>query len=170
MCLVTDNLPLVWLNMSKLRLGGDDYYQIGCIGLIKAAETFQDDKGYTFSTYASKCIVNEILRNVKRENRAKREADKTSTSYDAWEDDYLSNILNQDDDFVDDMLNKMVLTRVFNSLTEREARILRLKYYDNLTNQEIGEIEGVHRERVRQILNDCYRKGREVLSGGRKAV
>ena len=43
----------------------DDLISIGTIGLIKAIETFKVDKGTRLATYASKCIENEILMNIR---------------------------------------------------------------------------------------------------------
>ncbi len=71
--LVLDNTRLVHYLMKKIKIydvGGydyDDIYQIGIIGLIKAAKTY--DKSVKFVTYASKCIYNEIymfFRNSKK--------------------------------------------------------------------------------------------------------
>ncbi|MBQ2916918.1 MAG: sigma-70 family RNA polymerase sigma factor [Clostridia bacterium] len=45
----------------------DDYVSIGNIGLIKAANTFDESKGIKFSTYASRCITNEIFMQMRKE-------------------------------------------------------------------------------------------------------
>ncbi len=45
----------------------DDLISIGTVGLIRAAETFDYQKGNHFSTYASKCIDNAITHLRKRE-------------------------------------------------------------------------------------------------------
>ncbi|PHA03064.1 hypothetical protein COE51_01595 [Bacillus pseudomycoides] len=43
----------------------DDLFQIGCIGLFKALQGFDEDKGYKFSTYAYKCIYGEIVNSLR---------------------------------------------------------------------------------------------------------
>lgn len=49
----------------------DDLLSIGTIGLIKAIDTFNDEKGTKLATYAAKCIENEILMQL-RSNKKKR--------------------------------------------------------------------------------------------------
>ena len=69
--LVEDNLRLVTFLIQKHYPGksplGDfgDVFQVGCIGLCKAAQTYKPEKGFTFSTYAAKCIRNEIRRELR---------------------------------------------------------------------------------------------------------
>ena len=61
--LIEHNLRLVSHIVGKYaRMGlGDDLFSIGCIGLIKAADTFSPEKKIRFSSYAAKCVQNEIL-------------------------------------------------------------------------------------------------------------
>lgn len=47
----------------------EDMFQIGCVGLIKAVDTFNEDAGISFSTYASKCIMNEILMELRKQQK-----------------------------------------------------------------------------------------------------
>lgn len=49
----------------------DEFFQIGCIGLIKGAVTFDKCKNITFSTYAGRCINNEILMHLRAERKHK---------------------------------------------------------------------------------------------------
>lgn len=63
---ITDNLKLVHAVCQKFAGEYDDLFQIGCIGLIKAARTFDPDKGYAFSSYATRVIRNEILMSLRR--------------------------------------------------------------------------------------------------------
>ncbi|MBQ7045388.1 MAG: sigma-70 family RNA polymerase sigma factor [Clostridia bacterium] len=63
--LVTDNLGLVHSCCHKFTgraIEYDDLFQIGCVGLIKAAERFDETKGFCFSTYAVPVILGEIKR------------------------------------------------------------------------------------------------------------
>lgn len=69
-----DNLGLVrklanTLYQNALPRGYFDYediFQEGCIGLLKAVRSFKPDKGIKFSTYAGRCITNEILMHLRR--------------------------------------------------------------------------------------------------------
>ena len=63
--LVTENINLIYLVMKRFRNRGienDDLFQIGAVGLMKAAERFDEGRGYTFSTYAVPMIIGEIQR------------------------------------------------------------------------------------------------------------
>lgn len=63
--LVTENLGLVHLCANRFRNKGIEYeelYSTGCIGLVKAAGSFDEDRGVKFSTYAVPVILGEIKR------------------------------------------------------------------------------------------------------------
>jgi RNA polymerase sigma factor (sigma-70 family) len=70
--LVKQHTPLVASIVKKLlssREDYDDYMQIGRIGLLKAIRAYADDKGVQFSTFAYRCIRNEILSYIKRQQK-----------------------------------------------------------------------------------------------------
>jgi RNA polymerase sporulation-specific sigma factor len=63
--IVSDNLGLVHMALGRFAGRGyemEDLFQIGCIGLLKAADRFDETLGYTFSTYAVPLIIGEIRR------------------------------------------------------------------------------------------------------------
>lgn len=73
--LVEENIGLVSFAMSKLPIyyfdSREDAYQIGCIGLMKAAISFDPERKIQFSTYAMRCVVNELrmaLRHINSSN------------------------------------------------------------------------------------------------------
>lgn len=60
--LVTENINLIYLVMKRFRNRGvdrEDLFQIGAVGLIKAAQRFDESKGFAFSTYAVPLIIGE---------------------------------------------------------------------------------------------------------------
>jgi RNA polymerase sigma-B factor len=66
--LVTMNLPLVEHLARRFRDRGenhDDLVQVGTVGLIKAVDRFDTDRGVQFSTYATPTIVGEIKRHFR---------------------------------------------------------------------------------------------------------
>lgn len=69
---IISNLKLVnhilWKQFPNLAYN-EDAFQIGCIGLIKAVDTYDENSGAAFSTYASKCISNEISMELRRQRR-----------------------------------------------------------------------------------------------------
>lgn len=65
---VTNNIGLVWSIVRKFLNRGheaDDLFQIGCIGLIKAIDKFDETYGVRFSTYAVPMIMGEIKRHIR---------------------------------------------------------------------------------------------------------
>lgn len=72
MCMVTDNLGLVHHTIRRYytwsTLDYDDLYQIGCIGLMKATNKFDETLGFQFATYAVKTIHGEIKRYLRDNN------------------------------------------------------------------------------------------------------
>ena len=63
--LVTENLGLVHSCCHRFTGRGieyDDLFQAGCVGLIKAADGFEKERGFSFSTYAVPVILGEIKR------------------------------------------------------------------------------------------------------------
>jgi RNA polymerase sporulation-specific sigma factor len=63
--IVSDNLGLVYLVLKRFAGRGyemEDLFQIGAIGLLKAAERFDPELEYAFSTYAVPMIVGEVRR------------------------------------------------------------------------------------------------------------
>lgn len=68
--LFSQNLPLVYSMVKKVYRGREDFddlFQEGCLGLLKALQGFDPDRGTTFSTYAAFFILGEI-RSYLREN------------------------------------------------------------------------------------------------------
>lgn len=87
--LVERNLRLVGHTLRKyypkdLPIGDrDDVWQIGCMGLCKAAMTFEPAKGFTFATYAVKCIRTEIQHELRKLQAMRRTTDESVLSLDA---------------------------------------------------------------------------------------
>ena len=95
--LIEHNLRLVAHIARKYTVPGfdsDDLISIGTIGLIKAVNTFRSDSGATLSTYASRCIENEILMTLRAAQKRKndvslhdpvgKDADGNEISYSAF--------------------------------------------------------------------------------------
>ena len=62
---IINNLNLVYWRCQKryysIKYSMEDIISIGMIGIIKAADNYKESKGYSFTTYAIKCIDNEIM-------------------------------------------------------------------------------------------------------------
>lgn len=68
---IVDNIKLVY-HVLKTRyptyLHDDDMFQIGCVGLIRAIDTYDETKGIRFSSYAVACIQNQIRIELRAQN------------------------------------------------------------------------------------------------------
>ena len=74
--LVADNLGLVHAITRRFEHRGHDreeIFQIGCIGLMKAINTFDASKNIKLATYASRCIKNEILMYLRKNSKVRLE-------------------------------------------------------------------------------------------------
>lgn len=74
--LITNNIQLIYLVLKNMGLyeERDVYYDVGLIALVKASQTFDKERGYKFSTYASTFITNDICTYITHELRHKRKA------------------------------------------------------------------------------------------------
>lgn len=67
--LVEENHNLIYSYLHKMRLDINEYYDLAAIGLCKAAINFDKSKGYKFSTFAYRCMSNEVVMQIRKENR-----------------------------------------------------------------------------------------------------
>lgn len=120
--LIEDNILLAAAQAHSFPTSGfdvQDLLQIGSIGLIKAARSFNPDLGFKFSTLATICIRREIIRELKKD-QAHKKPEELSIDIEKIEGD----------DFWE---------LVPDSLNTKEREILKLRLIDGLTFREIGE-------------------------------
>ena len=135
--LVEHNLRLVAHIIKKYyqnASGQEDLVSIGTIGLIKAINTYDIKKNIKLSSYASRCIENEILmyfRNLRKSAQDVSLNDTIDTDKDGNPltlMDILADDRNIDDD-IDTRMNLQVLRRYIDSeLTPREREIIICRY------------------------------------------
>ena len=109
--LIEHNLRLVAHIVKKYdntSESNDDLISIGIIGLIKAIDSFKNDKKTKLATYASKCIENEILMTLRKNKHRDKEASLEDTiAYDKdGEDLLLLDIIESDEKSIDEILLK----------------------------------------------------------------
>lgn len=162
--LVEHNLRLVAHIIKKYyssQSDQDDLVSIGTIGLIKAINTFDINKNIKLSSYASRCIENEILmhfRNLKKTSQdiSLNEAidmDKDGNSLSLFD------VLSVDDDILDNINKKLNLKKIYeyidSELDSREKQVIILRYGLNgekpITQREVAEILGVSRSYISRI-------------------
>lgn len=140
--LIEHNLRLVVHIVKKYSMAGeaDDLISVGTIGLIKAINTYNLDKGSQLSTYASRCIENEILmllRLNKKHNQVFSLEESLGHDKDGNEIT-LSDIISGEMDEVSNGVETCVLNEELNNLMkevlpEREYKIICLRYGVNNT-------------------------------------
>lgn len=163
--LIEHNLRLV-VHIAKKYISNDqeleDYTSIGIIGLIKAIDSFKENKGYKISTYASRCIENEILMYIRATKKQKAELSLSQvigTDKDGNDMELLDILEQEDVDTVDSIYNKTLLKEaqefLDKKLDKREKYILNSRYgldgRKAKTQQEVANELGISRSYVSRI-------------------
>lgn len=175
--LIEHNLRLVAYIARKYAKAGrdsDDIISIGTIGLIKAVSTYDVKKGVALSSYASRCVENEILMSIRAEKRQVSEVslyDSIGTDSDG-NDIALSDILGTDADCVLDAVEssldrERIKEAMRKTLTERERRVLSLRYgLDGgyaMTQREIARKLDISRSYISRIEKKALAKMTTVM-------
>ena len=164
--LIEHNLRLVVYIAKKFDntgVGVEDLISIGTIGLIKAINTFNPDKNIKLATYASRCIENEILMYLRRNNKTKMEVSIDEPLNVDWDGNelLLSDILGTDDDIIykdlEHEVDKKLLMRAMTTLTEREKMIIELRFGINQkegeekTQKEVADLLGISQSYISRL-------------------
>lgn len=162
--LIERNLRLVVYIAKKFENSGvnlEDLISIGTIGLMKAINSYKLDKNIKLATYASRCIENEILMYLRKNNKIKTEIsiDEPINTDSEGNDLSLADILGTDNDSifksVEDSDNKKVLMEAIKRLNDREKTIMQLRYgfngMDELTQKEVADKLGISQSYISRI-------------------
>ncbi|OGO79021.1 MAG: sporulation sigma factor SigE [Clostridiales bacterium GWB2_37_7] len=162
--LIERNLRLVVYIARKFEntgVGVEDLVSIGTIGLIKAVNTFDPDKKIKLATYASRCIENEILMYLRRNNKVKTEISFDEPLNIDWDGNelLLSDILGTDNDiiyrYLEDEIDKQLLTIALRKLSEREKKIMELRFGLNdgveKTQKEVADMLGISQSYISRL-------------------
>ena len=131
------NLRLVVYIAKKFENTGvdlEDLISIGTIGLMKAINTFNTGKNIKLATYASRCIENEILMFLRRNNRIKGEVsiDEPLNQDRDGNELLLSDILGTEEDVIykrlEDEVDHRLLKTAISKLSDKEKYIMDLRF------------------------------------------
>ena len=169
-----ENNGLIWKAIKDMHLYAtkdmelDDYYQIGSMGLLRAIDTYDANKGTQFSTYAVKCIKNEIGQYFQSQERDKRKMNTVTTSYNVE-----TNVGDNKVEIIDCVVDfsstepfnevcRATLGEALKVLTEAEYEFFRVRYMeaeltDDITNKRtytinklglksVGEFKSIDRK------------------------
>ena len=141
----------------------EDLISIGTIGLIKSINTFNPEKNIKLATYASRCIENEILMYLRRNNKTRMEVSIDEPLNVDWDGNelLLSDILGTDEDIIYRDLEmeaeKKLLMKAVNKLSERERTIVNLRFGLNtpdgreLTQKEVAQMLGISQSYISRL-------------------
>lgn len=161
--LIEHNLRLVVHIAKKYEGCGetqDDLFSIGTVGLIKAVDSFSNNKGVKIATYAAKCIENEMLMHLRANKRNYQIAslsDAIGTDKDGGEITLMDVIVDNQDSITDKLIHKDRLTILANNLNildDKEKEIINLRYGMNgkeLTQREVARKFNISRSYVSRI-------------------
>lgn len=176
--LIEHNLRLV-AHIVKKYYGNvkdqDDLVSVGTIGLMKAVSTFDPAKGIRLTTYASRCIENEILMQFRSQKKTAQDVSLTEP-IDTDKDGHpltLIDVLAQDDTIFEDLdlkINAEKLHRyMLETLDERERDILNRRYGLQgrcMTQREVGRQLRISRSYVSRIEKRALEKLRKRFELG----
>lgn len=164
--LIEHNLRLVVYIAKKFDntgVGVEDLISIGTIGLIKAINTFNPTKKIKLATYASRCIENEILMYLRRNNKTKLEVSIDEPLNVDWDGNelLLSDILGTDEDTIyKDLENEAehkLLVKAIGCLSSRERLIVRMRYGlgsengEEKTQKEVADLLGISQSYISRL-------------------
>lgn len=175
--LIERNLRLVVYIARKFENTGicmEDLISIGTIGLIKAVNTFNPDRNIKLATYASKCIENEILMYLRRNNKLKAEVSFDEPLNVDWDGNelLLSDILGTDGDaifkYIEEEVDKELLNQAIDKLTGREKKIVELRYGlkngKEKTQKEVADILGISQSYISRLEKRIIKRLKKEIS------
>ena len=162
--LINHNLRLV-AHIVKKYAGtseADDLISVGTIGLIKAINTFEYGKGTQLSTYAARCIENEILMllRVSKKHKNVMSLDESLGQDKDGNDIELADIIPADEEEVLSQVENNVITDKINKLideklSKRESEIIKMRYgiggKPALTQREVATKLGISRSYISRL-------------------
>lgn len=174
--LIEHNLRLVVFIAKKFESCGielDDLVSIGAIGLIKAVKTYSVDKNIKLATYASRCIENEILMQIRKNSRRKAEMslDEPLSNDGDGNELLLADILSTEDDDVSKNIElcaeKKILLSAVEKLERREQAIMFMRFgldgSEEKTQKEVADIMGISQSYISRIEKKILTKLKKRL-------
>ncbi len=162
--LIERNLRLVVYIAKKFEssgVGTEDLVSIGAIGLIKAINTFKAEKKIKLATYASRCIENEILMYLRKNNGKHNEISIDEPLNTDWDGNelLLSDVLGTEHDVIskniEEETDRQLLYSAISHLGERERKIMELRFglggHKEQTQKEVADMLGISQSYISRL-------------------
>ena len=175
--LIEHNLRLVVYIAKKFDntgVGVEDLISIGTIGLIKAINTFNPNKNIKLATYASRCIENEILMYLRRNNKTKMEVSIDEPLNVDWDGNelLLSDILGTENDTVNRAIEqdveRSIIREAVSRLEGRERTIMELRFgfggQEEKTQKEVADMIGISQSYISRLEKKIMRQLKKEMS------
>ncbi|ADY55017.1 RNA polymerase, sigma 29 subunit, SigE [Syntrophobotulus glycolicus DSM 8271] len=172
--LIERNLRLVVYISRKFENTGisiEDLVSIGTIGLIKAVNTFDPTKKIKLATYASRCIENEILMYLRRNNKIRSEVSFDEPLNIDWDGNelLLSDVLGTENDIIskpiEEEVDRQLLAQAMSSLSEREQLIMELRFgmggKEEKTQKEVADKLGISQSYISRLEKKIIKRLRK---------
>jgi len=175
--LIERNLRLVVYIARKFEntgVGIEDLVSIGTIGLIKAVNTFDPLKKIKLATYASRCIENEILMYLRRNNKTKTEVSFDEPLNMDWDGNelLLSDVMGTDNDiiykYIEEEVEKKLLHLALQRLNGRERKIMELRFglnsKEEKTQKEVADMLGISQSYISRLEKRIIKRLRREIN------
>ncbi|WNB90478.1 RNA polymerase sporulation sigma factor SigE [Bacillus sp. NEB1478] len=162
--LIERNLRLVVYIARKFENTGiniEDLISIGTIGLIKAVNTFNPEKKIKLATYASRCIENEILMYLRRNNKTRSEVSFDEPLNVDWDGNelLLSDVLGTEEDIItrriEANVDRKLLLKALFTLNDREKQIMELRFGlsggEEKTQKDVADMLGISQSYISRL-------------------
>ena len=162
--LVEHNLRLVAYIAKRFENTGsniEELISIGTVGLMKAVNTYKTDKNIKLATYASRCIENEILMFIRKNQSKKKEISIDEPLSVDWDGNelLLSDIIGSDADVVfrdmEESEERKILREAVSALSKRERVIIEMRYGlindTELTQKEVADALGISQSYISRL-------------------
>jgi RNA polymerase sporulation-specific sigma factor len=175
--LIERNLRLVVYIARKFENTGiniEDLVSIGTIGLIKAVNTFDPEKNIKLATYASRCIENEILMYLRRNNKLRSEVSFDEPLNIDWDGNelLLSDVLGTENDTIyrniEDQVDRKLLKKALDKLSERERIIMELRFglagEEEKTQKDVADLLGISQSYISRLEKRIIKRLRKEFN------
>ncbi|MBQ7173538.1 MAG: RNA polymerase sporulation sigma factor SigK [Clostridia bacterium] len=175
--LILHNLRLVSHIVRKYYAASadqEDLISIGTVGLVKAVDRFNEERGSKFATYAARCIQNEILMHFRAQKKHTSDVSINETIDVDRDGNPLSymDVICTEEDFAEEVQRKILTTSMLRSLetvlSSRERQIVKLRYGlsggEAKTQKEVADLLGISRSYVSRIEKSALQKLKDALS------